>query len=93
MGVWFSAWRWPGFGKGGDAASFSLALPIAGLLSDEPLEVVVEKFNNMERVAVHLGTTLSSLFSTLFFVAMPVIPELRLTDLGLVDVGQFRLIS
>ena len=70
----------------------SLALPVAGLLSDEPLEVVVEKLEKLENVAAQLGTRLTSPFSTLSFVALPVIPELRLTDLGLVDVRQFRLI-
>jgi adenine deaminase len=71
----------------------TLALPIAGLLSDEPLEVVVAKLNRLEQVATDLGSRLSSPFSTLSFVALPVIPELRLTDLGLVDVLQFRLIK
>ncbi len=70
-----------------------LALPIAGLLSDEPLEVVVEKLNKLEQAAAQLGTRLPSPFSTLSFMALPVIPELRLTDLGLVDVGEFKLIS
>ncbi len=70
----------------------SLPLPIAGLLSDEPLEVVVDKLERLEQVATELGTTLPSPFSTLSFLALPVIPELRLTDLGLVDVSQFRLI-
>jgi len=70
----------------------SLALPIAGLLSDEPLEVVVGKLERLERLAKDLGTTLASPFSTLSFLALPVIPELRLTDLGLVDVNAFRLV-
>ena len=71
----------------------SLALPVAGLLSDEPLEVVVNKLEKLENVAAQLGTTLTSPFSTLSFVALPVIPELRLTDLGLVDVGEFELVK
>jgi adenine deaminase len=71
----------------------TLALPVAGLLSDEPLEVVVAKLNDLEQAATELGSKLSSPFSTLSFVALPVIPELRLTDLGLVDVLQFRLIK
>ena len=71
----------------------SLALPIAGLLSDEPLEVVVGKLEELERLAVDLGTTLSSPFATLSFLALPVIPEIRLTDLGLVDVNEFKLIK
>ena len=71
----------------------SLALPIAGLLSDEPLEVVVAKLGRLEQLAADLGTTLVSPFSTLSFLALPVIPELRLTDLGLVDVKAFRLVK
>ena len=70
----------------------SLALPIAGLLSDEPLEKVVAELEKLERLARDLGTTLVSPFSTLSFLALPVIPELRLTDLGLVDVNAFKLI-
>lgn len=71
----------------------SLALPIAGLLSDEPLEMVVNGLQKLEHVAAGLGTKLTSPFSTLSFLALPVIPELRLTDLGLVDVNEFRLIK
>jgi adenine deaminase len=71
----------------------SLALPVAGLLSREPLETVVEKLGKLERTAAGLGTTLTSPFSTLSFVALAVIPELRLTDLGLVDVTEFKLIK
>lgn len=71
----------------------SLALPIAGLLSPEPLEVVVDKLQKLEQVAADLGTGLISPFSVLSFVALPVIPELRLTDLGMVDVVQFRLLK
>jgi len=71
----------------------SLALPIAGLLSDEPLEVVVAKLERLQQLARDLGTTLAAPFATLSFLALPVIPELRLTDLGLVDVNAFRLIK
>ncbi|MFC1592637.1 adenine deaminase [Candidatus Omnitrophota bacterium] len=71
----------------------SLSLPIAGLLSDEPLEIVVGKLEKLEQLAKDLGTTLPSPFAALSFLALPVIPELRLTDLGLVDVNEFRLVS
>jgi adenine deaminase len=71
----------------------SLGLPIAGLLSDEPLETVVAKLGKLERTARELGTRLPSPFATLSFLALPVIPELKLTDLGLVDVTEFKLIS
>jgi adenine deaminase len=63
----------------------SLALPIAGLLSDQPLEVVVGKLERLEQIATELGTRLSSPFATLSFLALPVIPEIRLTDLGVVE--------
>ena len=71
----------------------SLSLPIAGLLSDEPLETVVGKLEKLEQLAKDLGATLTSPFATLSFLALPVIPELRLTDLGLVDVNEFRIIN
>ena len=71
----------------------SLGLPIAGLLSDEPLETVVAQQGKLEQTARELGTKLVSPFATLSFLALPVIPELKLTDLGLVDVTEFKLIS
>jgi adenine deaminase len=69
-----------------------LPLPIAGLLSPEPLETVVKKFNKVEKTASGLGNTPPAPFALLSFIALPVIPELRLTDMGLVDVLQFKLI-
>ncbi len=71
----------------------SLALPIAGLLSTEPLEVVVEKLQGLEKAARDLGCTAQSPYSILSFLALPVIPELRLTDRGLVDVVAGKLLN
>ena len=71
----------------------SLALPIGGLMSDQPLEMVVAKLKKLKALAVELGSQLQSPFATLSFMALPVIPELRLTDLGLVDVGEFKIIE
>ncbi len=71
----------------------SLALPIAGLLSEEPLETVVAKLEELERAASALGCVLPSPFAIISFLALPVIPELRLTDKGLVDVVKFRLLE
>ena len=71
----------------------SLGLPVAGLLSDKPLETVVAELEKLERLAKDLGATLPAPFATLSFLALPVIPELRLTDLGLVDVNEFKLIE
>lgn len=70
----------------------SLPLPIAGLLSEEPLEVVVERFEKLKDIAADLGTRLTDPFATLSFLALPVIPELRLTDKGLVDVVASKLL-
>ena len=71
----------------------SLSLPIAGLLSNEPLEAVVAQLDKLEQKASELGVRLPSPFATLSFLALPVIPELKLTDRGLVDVTEFRLIN
>ncbi|MBA7716417.1 Adenine deaminase [subsurface metagenome] len=70
----------------------SLPLPVAGLLSPEPVEIVVDKFESVERAASGLGNVPPAPFALLSFLALPVIPELRLTDLGLVDVLEFKLI-
>ena len=70
----------------------NLPLPVAGLLSDDPLETVVVKLEKVEKAAQKLGVKMPSPFAALSFIALPVIPELRLTDLGLVDVIQFKLI-
>lgn len=70
----------------------SLPLPVAGLLSLESLEEVVSQFQKLEETATSLGNLPPAPFSILSFLALPVIPELRLTDLGLVDVAEFRLI-
>jgi adenine deaminase len=71
----------------------SLPLPVAGLLSLEPLEAVVKGIEELERLAGELGCTVPSPFSILSFLALPVIPELKLTDRGLVDVMAGRLIE
>jgi adenine deaminase len=71
----------------------SLPLPVAGLLSLEPAEAVAARFEKVEQAARSLGTLPPAPFAILSFLALPVIPELRLTDRGLVDVTRFRLIS
>ncbi|MCK4388519.1 MAG: adenine deaminase, partial [Dehalococcoidia bacterium] len=71
----------------------SVPLPIAGLLSPEPLKTVVVQFEQLEEAAASLGNLPPAPFSILSFLALPVIPELRLTDLGLVDVTAFKLMK
>ncbi len=70
-----------------------LPLPVAGLLSDQPLDRVAVDLKKVEKVASNIGVTLPSPFATLSFLALPVIPELRLTDKGQVDVKEFKIIQ
>jgi adenine deaminase len=71
----------------------SLPLPIAGLLSPDPLAAVVSQHENVEKAAASLGNLPPSPFTILSFLALPVIPELRVTDLGLVDVAESKLLK
>jgi adenine deaminase len=69
-----------------------LPLPVAGLMSDQPLEVVQEQVEQLNAAARTLGCVLYDPFMTLSFLALPVIPELKLTDRGLVDVNRFDFV-
>jgi adenine deaminase len=70
----------------------SLPLPVAGLMSDQPVEIVRQQMDGMIAAAHGLGATLSDPFMTLGFLALPVIPDLKLTDRGLVDVTRFEVV-
>jgi adenine deaminase len=67
-------------------------LEIAGLMSCEPLEILVQKLREIKKAAAGLGCALGEPFMTLSFLALPVIPELKLTDMGLVDVNKFEIV-
>jgi len=69
-----------------------LPLPVAGLLSDAPLEEVVAQSHAIVAAARELGCTLDAPFQHLAFLALSVIPSLKLTDQGLVDVDKFELV-
>jgi adenine deaminase len=69
-----------------------LPLPVAGLLSEAPLENVVASSRGCIEAAAKLGCTLESPFQTLAFLALSVIPSLKITDAGLVDVDRFELV-
>ena len=69
-----------------------LALPIGGLLSEAPLDEVVAASNGCIDAASVLGCALPSPFQTLAFLALSVIPSLKITDQGLVDVDRFELV-
>jgi adenine deaminase len=67
-------------------------LPIAGLVSDRPLEEVRDQVEALTRAAHALGCTLPEPLMTMSFLALPVIPSLKLTDKGLVDVSAFDFV-
>lgn len=70
-----------------------LPLPLGGLMSDLPLEEVVRRSGGLKKASRSLGCVLPDPFMQLSFLALPVIPKLKLTDLGLVDVERFELTS
>lgn len=68
-------------------------LPVAGLLTDEPVEAVQKKVENLEKAWKMLGCNLVSPFMTMALLGLPVIPELRLSNRGLVDAVHFVLVD
>jgi len=70
-----------------------LALPVAGLMSLEPFEVVERQLHALREAARSLGVTLEEPFLQLAFLALPVIPHLKITDHGMVDVDRFEVIG
>lgn len=77
----------------GDRVLEQLPLPIAGLMSDQPIDDVCHMQNAMLQAAAGLGCPLPDPFMTLSFMALEVIPSLKLTDQGLVDVDKFALVD
>ena len=69
-----------------------LPLPVAGLLSDRPLREVLEASRALNAAALELGVAYPHPFQVLAFLALSVIPSLKITDRGLVDVDRFELV-
>ncbi|HZQ03178.1 MAG TPA: adenine deaminase [Gaiellaceae bacterium] len=69
-----------------------LPLPVAGLLSDAPLDEVVARSRALVAAAADLGCSVEAPFQHLSFLALSVIPALKITDRGLVDVDRFELV-
>ncbi len=78
--------------RGGEVLA-ELALPLAGLMSLEPFETVRDRLEDLHHAAKSLGVVLDEPFLQLAFLALPVIPALKITDRGLVDVTRFEIIS
>ncbi len=77
----------------GGAVLAQLPLPIAGLMSSAPLETVRAAMSGLLDAARTLGCPLSNPYMAMAFLALPVIPALKITDKGLVDVEAFELVS
>jgi len=83
--------------KGGLAVSFdgtinSMPLPVAGIMSDRPVSDVAGEYEKLSEMVKSLGCNLSTPFMTLSFMALLVIPELKLSDSGLFDGRTFRFV-
>ncbi len=77
----------------GDDVLGTLPLPIAGLMTELPLEQVRHDYDAMITHAQQLGSTMPDPFMAMSFMALEVIPKLKLTDIGLVDVEQFKVVD
>lgn len=69
-----------------------LALPVAGLMSDDDGYKVAEAYSNIDKAAKALGSELAAPFMTLSFMGLLVIPHLKLSDMGLFDGDSFQLV-
>lgn len=67
-----------------------LGLPVAGLVSDQPLDEVIRRIDGLNSAAHALGCDLAAAFMTLSFLSLSPIPELKLTDQGLIDAVNLR---
>lgn len=69
------------------------ALPIAGLMSYDPIENIVSNYDNVKKAARNMGSEIENVFMTMSFMALAVIPEIKITDMGLVNVNSFKIID
>jgi adenine deaminase len=77
----------------GNQVLAELPLPVAGLMVDNPIETVRRDFDRVLAAAGDLGSPLHDPFMAMSFLALEVIPSLKLTDQGLVDVEHFKRVS
>ena len=77
----------------GDQILAQLPLPVAGLMSEQPIEQVRREYDLLVGAARQLGSAMFDPFMAMSFMALEVIPKLKLTDVGLVDVEQFKVVD
>lgn len=71
----------------------SLSLPIAGLMTNAPLKQVYKQMTQLRVATKKMGSLLHEPFLQLAFLCLPVIPDLKITDVGLIDVNQFKRVE
>ena len=71
----------------------AVELPVAGLMAELSVSEMDERLSRLNRAAKELGSRLDDPFMVLSFLSLPVIPELKITDKGLVDVNRFKIVS
>jgi adenine deaminase len=76
-----------------DEKAYSLPLPVAGIMSDLPVETISTEYENLSDMVKSMGCGMSAPFMTLSFMALLVIPELKLSDRGLFDGNKFNLVN
>lgn len=85
--------------QGGIAAALngqileSLPLPVAGLISDRSAEFVRTKIKRLIDVSKYLGSTLNDPFMAMSFLTLPPIPEIKITDRGIIDTNKFKVVD
>ncbi len=71
----------------------SLPLPIAGLMSDRPLSEVKEKLDSLYKISTNLGVKVNNPFMSIAFLSLEVVPHLKITNKGLVDVDNSKIVD
>jgi len=77
----------------GDRVLGTLPLPVGGLMTEAPIEEVRREYDHLIMLAQQLGSTMHDPFMLMSFMGLEVIPRLKLTDIGLVDVEQFAVVD
>ena len=79
---------WPRHGQVLEA----LPLPVAGLMSDRSAEFVVDKLRRLISAARAMGSKLDDPYMAMSFLTLPPIPELKITDRGIIDAVNFKVV-
>ncbi len=82
-----------GLSVSSDGRVNSLPLPVAGIMSDQPVETIAAAYQNLSGIVKSNGSKMSAPFMTLSFMTLLVIPELKLSDKGLFDGKKFSMVS